>query len=496
MTTENNLKSPQMSKGQAISILWAKGILTFKLEAVQKELYDCFHNSKGKITVWSCSRRLGKSYALLCIAFEKCLQKPHTVVKYIAPTQKMVKNIIRPLIVEILKDCPKPLRPELKASENRYVFANGSEIQMAGTDSGHAEGLRGGSSDLCIVDEAGFCSDLRYIIQSILIPTTTTTRGKIILSSTPPISQDHEFEEYRKEAEFAGNYLKKTVYDGVGPRLTDKDIQDIIDSYTGGARNLDFRREYMCEIVNDEKYMVVPEFTGELEAEIIKPWKRAAFADYYVAGDIGAKDLTVYLFGYYDFKEAKLVIEDEFVLNGQEKSFTTDDLARGIKEKEALVCINPVTKEQEKPYLRISDNNLIVINDLHKLHGLTFIPTAKDDAEAALNNMRIMLKERRVIINPRCKTLIFHLRNATWKKGKTEFARSPDAGHYDAVDALKYMVRNINTTRNPYPANYDRDHNKAWFEGEKKKELTPLQSQIKSWFEPRASIKIIKKRVL
>lgn len=477
-----------ISKNQAIAILWSKGILTFKLDAVQKELYECFHKSTGKITVWSCSRRLGKSYALCCLAIEKCLSKPYTTVKYLAPTQKHVRNIIKPLITEILKDCPPALRPAFRSSQCIYEFANGSQIQMAGTDSGHAEGLRGGSSDLCIVDEAGFCGELTYIIQSILIPTTTTTGGKIILSSTPPLSPDHDFEEYRKEAELKGNYVKKTIYDGLGSRITLAMIQEIVNEY-GSEKNPDFRREYLCEPVTSEQHAIVPEFTRELEAEIVKPWKRCAFADNYVAGDIGAKDLTIYLFGYYDFKAAKLIIEDELVINGQEKSFTTDTLAKGIKEKEAQVFLNPVTKEYEKPYLRVSDNNLIVINDLHNLHNLTFVPTAKDDAEAALNNMRIMLKEKKIIINPRCKTLVFHLRNGTWKKGGQVFARSTDAGHYDGIDALKYMVRNINYTRNPYPENYDRDKDKTWFD-QGEKELTPLQSQIKSWFEPRHSLKI------
>jgi len=462
------------------------------MDAVQKELYECYKKSNGKITVWSCSRRIGKSYALCCLAAEQCIQKPGTIVKYIAPTQKHVKNIIKPLFTEILKDCPKAIKPSFKSSDSIYRFPNGSEIQMAGTDSGHAEGLRGGSSDLCIVDEAGFCDDLTYIVQSILIPTTTTTRGKIILSSTPPLSPDHDFEEYRKEAELKGNYVKKTIYDGLGSRITMDMIQEIIEEY-GDESNPAFRREYLCEVITDDKYAIVPEFTKQLESEIVKEWTRAAFADNYVSGDIGAKDLTVYLFGYYDFKEAKLVIEDEFVLNGQEKSFTTDDLARGIKEKEALRFLNPLTKEPEPAHLRVSDNNLIVINDLYRLHNLTFIPTAKDDSEAALNNMRIMLKEKRIIINPRCKTLIFHLKNGIWKKGGKEFARSPDAGHYDAIDALKYMVRNINYTRNPYPANYDRPKDQVWFESSEKK-LTPVQAEIKSWFQPRKSLKIYKRR--
>lgn len=486
----NNLHQQSLNKNQAISILWSKGILTFKLDAVQKELYECYKNSTGKVTVWSCSRRLGKSYALCCIALEKCLQTPNTIVKYIAPTQKHVRSIIKPLIAEILKDCPKPLRPTFKSAQCVYTFPNGSEIQLAGTDSGHAEGLRGGSAHLCVVDEAAFCTDLSYIIQSILIPTTTTTRGKIILSSTPPLSSDHDFETFRKIAFESNNYVLKTIYDGLGSRITMDIINEILAQYPGGEKNLDFRREYLCEMVTSERDAIVPEFQ-ELESEIVKEWKRVAFADNYVSGDVGAKDFTVYLFAYYDFKAAKLIIEDEVVFRGEEKSFTTDDLAKAIKDKEKQIFINPMSKEFEKPYLRISDNNLILINDLHKLHGLIFVPTAKDDKEAALNNMRIMLKEKRIIINPRCKVLIYHLKNGTWKKGGKEYARTSEGGHYDAIDALVYLVRNINYTRNPYPENYDRQAGVPYFDSGEKR-LTPVQKEIKSWFQPRFSLKVKK----
>lgn len=480
-----------ISKNQAISILWSKGILTFKLDDVQKELRSAYENSKGKITVWECSRRLGKSYALCCIGIEKCLKNPGTKVKYIAPTQKHVKNIIRPLFTEILKDCPTPLRPEYRTADNIYRFPNGSEIQLAGTDSGHAEGLRGGNAHLCIIDEAGFCSDLKYIVQSILIPTTTTTRGKIIMSSTPPMSPDHDFQEYRKEAEFKGNYIKKTIYDGLKSRITQEIINEIIEEY-GDETNPDFRREYLCEAVTSDEYGVVPEFNAELEKEIVKDVPRPPYADNYVAGDVGFKDFTVFLFGYYDFRKATLVIEDEIAINCQ-KEFNTKILAELIKSKELLRFENPVTKEFQTPYMRVCDNNLILINDLHQLHNITFIPTAKDDSEAALNNMRIMLKERRIIINPRCTVLIRHLKNAIWQKGRKKMARSPDMGHYDAVDALKYMVRNIVYSHNPYPANFNRNPGESWF-GQDDKKLTKVETQIKSWFEPRKSLRIHRKR--
>jgi len=451
----------KMDRRQAVARLWHLGILYWKLEPVQKDLYDSFTRMESKILVWSCSRRLGKSYALSCIAIEKCLQKPNTIVKFIAPTQKHVKNIIRPLLKQIFLDCPNEIRPEFRTADNLYRFKNGSEIQLAGTDSGHAEGLRGGSADLCIVDEAGFCDDLKYIVSSILIPTTTTTRGKIILSSTPPKHFTHEFVDYIQSSKIAGNYVMKTIYDGIGPRLPLDEIEKIKEEL-GGENSPDFQREYLCSLQRDEESTVVPEFTAELQGQIVKDWPRPPHYDIYVAGDIGFKDFTVFLFAYYDFKMGKIIIEDELVMNG--KSMTTDALADAIKKKEKLNFTNNITKEQQKPYLRVSDNNLILINDLQVLHGLTINPTAKDDSVAALNNMKILLRQERVIINPRCKTLINHLEFATWNKKQTSYARF-EGHHYDAVDAIKYLCRAVQQNKNPYPANWGNGAGDSWWNG-------------------------------
>lgn len=481
-----------LTKQQAIAMLWNKGSLVWKLSTVQKELYDSYMRSTAKTVVWACSRRLGKSYSLCVIAIEKCLQKANAVVKFIAPTQKHVKMIIRPLLKEILKDCPKELRPDFMTAENIYRFKNGSEIQLAGTDAGHAENLRGGSSDICIVDEAGFCDDLKYIIQSILIPTTTTTRGKIILSSTPPKSPDHEFEYYRKTAEYKGNYVCKTIYDGVGDRITQEMIDEIIEEL-GGVDSPDFQREYLCKTIKDENFAVVPEFTDELEERIVKEHVKPPFMDIYVGGDIGFKDLTVFLFGYYDFREAKVVIEDELVMSG--KKMTTEYMAKMIMQKEQENFTSKVTGETQEPYLRVCDNNLIVINDLYRLHNLTFQPTPKDDAAAALNNMRILLKEGRIVIHPRCKTLIYHLKNATWNKSRKSYDRSPDAGHYDAVDALKYLVRNIQFSKNPYPANYGFGSGDNWYNPrDNKNEVKPAHKPFLDIFTVKKSIGAIKRR--
>ena len=52
-TNENQLEQKKVK--EARDVLWRKGILTWKLEPFQKELYDFFHNSTGRTVVWSAS---------------------------------------------------------------------------------------------------------------------------------------------------------------------------------------------------------------------------------------------------------------------------------------------------------------------------------------------------------------------------------------------------------------------------------------------------------
>lgn len=444
---EENKVSPEF----AFFELWNQGVIHWILRDHQKDLYDSFVNCNDKTIVWNCSRRLGKSFTLCVIAIETCLKKPNSLVKFCCAKQVDAKGIIRPLIREILDkvNCPKELKPKFKTQDRAWVFTNGSRIELSGLDGGRAESIRGGSCDLAIIDEAGLVSDLKYIIKSIILPTTTTTKGKIILASTPPKTSSHPFIDFLNKARIQGNLVTKQVYanKSIDPEELDKVIEEC-----GGITSTDFRREYLCEIILDQDYAVVPEFTPELKNQVVRDWPKAVFYDGYVAMDLGLKDLTVALFAWYDFKAAKVIIEDEFVINGQR--FNTQVLAQGIKDKETINFTDNVTGEQKVPHLRVSDNNLIVINDLYQLHGLRFLATRKDDADSALNNMKILLQNQKIIINPRCKILIHHLETAVWNKSKTSMERSADNGHYDAVDSLKYLIRNVNFHKNPYPANF------------------------------------------
>ena len=455
-------QTPQLSKKEVKAELWRRGVLSWKLDSTQKELYELFYQSDHRIMTWLLSRRQGKSYSLCVLALEQCIKHPNSIVKFVSPTKLQVNNNVRPLFRQILDDCPPEIAPEFKQKDYIYYFPNGSEIQLAGTDNGHAEKLRGGDSHLWFIDEAGSCDDLNNVVKSILLPTTLTTKGKGILASTPPKEAEHEFLKYIEDAEMRGSLIKKTVFDN--PRITKEELNDLIYEL-GGLQTSEARRELLCEIMKDESTVVLPEFNEELEKEIVKEWPKPPFFDCYEAMDLGFDDLTAVVFGYYDFRSDKIIIEDELPFDFTKKDKHLELLVKKIQEKEEELWKNPLTGEIKEPVMRVSDINKIVTNEIHTISKgkLHFFDTKKDDKDSALNNLRILLSNKKIIIHPRCKTLIRHLKNVKWGKGarKDKFAHSVDGSHYDFVDAMVYFVRSVHFGRNPYPSGYDMDFRKG-----------------------------------
>jgi len=442
--------------------LWKMACLEWKFSVTQKKIYDFFHAAYHKIIVVNASRRLGKSYGLSILAIEECLKKENIIVKFLQPEAKMIRINILSIFDELLADCPKDLLPTYNSIDATYVFPNGSKIQFAGTDNKNYEKLRGGQCHLAIIDEAGFCTDLKHIIEYILKPTTLRTKGRIVLSSTTPPHPDHEFIQYMAAAEESGRLVRKTIYDARDDdkiadyehKITDEMIEDILKDLPLREEDESFKTEYLCELIYNSSDAVIPEFNKFVQIDTVVEWRRPVFCDKYVSMDIGFADLTFILFGYYDFEYAVVVVEDEIAIKGQEVS--AKNIAKLVTEKQEQLWTEPLTGEVSEPFSRIADNNLILLNDLRN-HGMHFKPTEKHNKEAYINKLKTFVADRRIIINPRCIQLISHLKHATWDKNRKEFKRAPreqGAHHYDGVDALAYWVRNLIEGRNPYPAGY------------------------------------------
>jgi len=445
MNQTNN--SPlQISPQQAREILWRKGKITdFLLDSNQKVLRDQLKSVKRKTHVAVFSRQSGKSYGALGMAVEELLARKNITICYVAPRLKQGKKIVKATFDELFKSCPIDIKPKFDRDSSSWVFpTTKSKLELYGFNAEEIESARGPKAHMIIVDECGFMQDLKYGLRSVLYPKLNSTKGPMILISTLPKSQGHEFWEIVKKAEFDNVLIKRNIWDC--PRYTKEDIDGFADE-VGGYDSVDFKREYLNIMTTDEDHAVIPEANDELLEKITKEWKRPPYFDPYVSMDIGVRDLTGILFAYYDFITGKLIIEDELTFKG--RSFTTSHLATAVRKTEENLW------NLKKPYIRVADNNnLILLNDLNLQYDILFLPTAKDNKHAWLNQIRIMLSEERIIINPRCKQLIFHLKNATWNKSKSDYERSLDGGHYDLVDALAYLIRNVLFTRNPYPKGF------------------------------------------
>lgn len=418
-----------------------RGNLSWKLHAGQHVIEKAYREVTNTLFVGNCSRRLGKSYwaAIKCI--EKAISTKSARVKIATAYQTDLEEFILPAFTLALEDCPEPIRPKWNASKKKFRFKNGSEIQLVGLDKNPNAG-RGNYCDLYIFDEAAYIRRLSYLYSSVVVPMTARRPGaRVIMISTPPPEGDSEFPELCQKARRENAYVELDIFKNP---LIDAEERERL--HRECLAEDDWEREYLCKFVVSKSKAIIPEFIDSA----IKVNGRDEFFKYYHkydAMDLGVRDKTVCLFAYYDFKRAKLVIESEYVINGPE--MTTDKLAEDLKAREAALWPELV------PYRRVSDNNnLLLLQDLGRLHGIHFSPTNKEELHAMVDEVRWWVKQERIEINPECTELIGCLRYGTWNDKRREFARSKVYGHFDALAALIYLVRNINQEENPIPVSH------------------------------------------
>jgi hypothetical protein len=89
--------------------------------------------------------------------------------------------------------------------------------------------------------------------------------------------------------------------------------------------------------------------------------------------------------------------------------------------------------------------------------------------------VRIWVNAGRVIVSPKCQQLIGSLTYGVWNENRNNFDRAPLYGHFDALAALMYLIRNVDVRTNPIPFDYNKPP-ENWFIIE---ENRPKQSKEK-----------------
>lgn len=438
--------------------------------------------------VWMIARQRGKSFAALYGDVMFCQRTDGAIARYLGQTKESAQAIAGPTLDQIFGLCPdKSLLPwpyskngSLGDNYELHWEHNGATLTISGTDNESFRRQRGPRSHRITFDEAAFYAKLDEV-EGALLPSLQTTRGKPLYLSTPPLSPGHPFVARYRAAQAAGTAKHETIHQN--PRLTPADVMAIAkrEAVRLGMTLQEllastyWLREYMAQIVIEESRAAVPSWTDEVAAECTREYTRPLHFHGYTGHDWGGQtgDPHAALFGYVDHKAGKLIIEDESELRGIDTAQLTaawktkeiglwgerswDGTLWGAGEFERTTKTLPdflkpalADSKSQQPFLRVCDNDEQLQADLMSL-GYAMFASRKDDKHLQVDALNILIRERRVIIHPRCKRLLEQLRTTLWNKTRSEWERTAK-DHGDLIDCLVYIVRNLYWHADPSPA--------------------------------------------
>ena len=388
------------------------------------------------------SRKIGKTLGLLMYADKFGRQRPGSIIRFAFPTKIQGKTIILPLMDEMQEDCPADLRwVNHEAAEGCWILPhNGSKLYLAGTDTAdQVDRLRGPRSDLIVLDEVPTFNEktLMYLVNSVLWPQTLNSGGLMIMSGTPPASMDHPSVDLIEMARRNGTLYTKTIFDN--PRLPPDVVRTICEQSnpTASSEDIDqilacklegtpeWEREFMCRMVADKNLRVTPEFK---EIEHVKKIQDGTPSAKYVFIDAGhVRDFFAAVFVELDFVNQRLLVRDEIAVLRK----STEEIQKLLEAKEAALW------PMDRPSRYLDATAVQQIYDFTNRGYLVHAAMKSPGKGPLVVDMRNLLKEDRIHIDPRCKVLIGCLNNGLWADtAKEDFRRSPSLGHLDSLDAL------------------------------------------------------------
>lgn len=430
MSDDIKNKAQEELAARARKALWERGDLRWKLHSAQLKIDDTI-NSLGAVreALLLISRRFGKSYYAVVKAMETCLKKPGCNVLIIGPTEKQTKVIVTPLINKISSDAPEGL---VKATKSEGIWTVGkSTIRLSGFDS-CIESVRGTEYDLIIVEETGAATaveDYEYIIKSVLRPTLMHSRGPIIHVSTPSKDVAHPLHTITlPKTKLTNSFFKFTIRDN--PLLTPEQIEEEI-AELGGEDSEHCQRELFCNIIRSNSLVAVPNFDVTKNVKDVKLPKTCYK---WLSGDFGgARDKSVFHIMAYDYLNAKVLVLDERKFD---RNTPTSTIVSELRVMEAQWDADSELRYIDCPgQIRVDlvmDHNFIV----------SILNKEKGSFEAGLNQLNMAFKLGKLEVDSRCTFTITTLETGMLNPNRTDFARTEDLGHCDALASLAYGFRN------------------------------------------------------
>lgn len=399
--------------------------LDFKPHPGQAEVAEAMINHR--YVVVRAGRRFGKSALALNLVFREALRSPG---RYwiIAPEYKQAKSIYwRDLVDEYIPEALilKKNDNELILEIRTLVEGQKSVIEFKGSDNENA--LRGAGLKGVVLDEYAFQKE--HIWDKVVSPMLVQTNGWALFITTPNGVSNHfkKFWDNALAAESEGSKLWKTFH------------YTSYDNPLIKRENLDAERDRLTEEFFQQEYMAdFAKFTGLIytgfddkvhvqDFEVDENWS------FYRSIDFGATDPNAVSFIGVD-RDGIIHIFDEIYING----IYTSELAELIKQKS-------IHRTFTATYADSAARQSIM--DLGTF-GVYAIPVKKNTDTgnrnwivSGIDRIQQLLKERKIVVHPRCKATIKEFMSYSWRKDRLgEAVNLPEDRNNHILDEFRYYV--------------------------------------------------------
>lgn len=431
----------ELENRQRVEDRWLRGDLGYKLHAGQLEIKRHIEENGSDEVLLLIARQWGKSFFSVTDCSEFCIKNPGAITRIAAPNLNQADDIVSDNIAPIFEDAPEGLIQKHRSKKRWRIGA--SELRLGMTKKSHSNTLRGGNAKRVYLEEGGFVKsdEYKYAHRSIIGPQLMRSMGKCIHITSVSEDPGHYIHtEILPSCKLSGSLYMRDIYHN--PQLTLDHINRLARRM-GGIGSEEFRRECLNIIEKSPTLVCVPEYVDELHSIDFEFPEHATWLTTVDWG--GSRDKTVALLMYYDFEMGARRVWDERVFN---RNTPTKVIIPEIRKME-----EEIAERDPRAYLnlrRFVDAQAQHLIDLRNDYNYDASLPNKDDKFAGVNKVRTCIG-RSLFVHKRCEFLRVTLDNGIWNKNRTDFERTDALGHMDAIAALAYGNRMLDTHTNPAP---------------------------------------------
>lgn len=385
--------------------------------------------SPAKNKVVLSGRRFGKTMLLLAMALEKALTTPGANIHYMAPSRKMARDIAWKTLKE---QAPAAWTRSVMESQLLIEFNNGSVIRLGGMD--YADSTRGQASNLLLLDEYCFASNLRDSFEGALLPMLATTDGDTIFASTPSGGGTFAQELWERAADTPGwqRWNFPSVAGGwITPEWVERQ-RKLMDPCL-------FRQEFF----GTWEQLIGAVFPGFSNHNVCAQLDTGG--PIVIGMDFNVSPLTAVIA---QVQGAHIAILDELILQDADTRMMCQAIRTRFPNREVIVAPDPTGARKQTSSLGLSDHAI-----LKKMGGFKVVsPSHPWKIRDKINSIRLLILsadgQRRLQIDPKCKQLIRALRAIEFEVGRASYDKRSPFGH--AIDALGYLSLSMTKGLTPW----------------------------------------------